>query len=100
MNYVTKEERNAAVVIRRITEILQLNSYHNAMYQSSDAHAHYFTYESIEDDETIVPWDLQVELEGEHEINHKPATSADWEYVGETFQELMDCSEFIFDIAV
>lgn len=100
MRLTTFEERRAAAVIRRMTELLEENSYQNAAYQNSDCHAHYFTYESVEEDGEVAIWDLQVELEGEHEINHKPAGSEDWEFVGETFQELMNCFEIYLDIAI
>lgn len=100
MKFTTLEERRTAAVIRKITATLEFYNYQNVKYQSSDCHAHYFQYESVEDNGEIEIWDLQVELEGEHEINHKPTNIEDWYFVGETFHELMDCSGDFFDIAV
>lgn len=100
MRMTTFEERRAAAVIRGMRALLEENSYRNAAYQTSDLHAHYFTYESVEEDGTVEIWDLQVELEGEHEINHKPAGAEDWEFVGVTFRELMNSFDLHFDIAI
>ncbi|MGY3716096.1 hypothetical protein ACWE42_11290 [Sutcliffiella cohnii] len=98
-NFLVYEKRKSAV-IRKMSDILQFFSYTNVRYLSSDAHAHYFQYESIDEDGTIEVWDLQVEIEGNHEINHKPVSVEDWYYVGETFQELMECYEDSFVIAI
>ncbi|EFV74962.1 hypothetical protein [Cytobacillus pseudoceanisediminis] len=94
------EDRKTAALIRQMTDILEFYGYMNVKYESSDCHAHYFHYESIEDNGDIEKWDLQVELEGDHDINHRPVNREDWYYVGETFQELMECSQVYLNIAI
>jgi hypothetical protein len=100
MRLITREEERAAAVVEKMKDILCKSGYRNTTYQTTDCHAHYFEYEIVDVNGDIRMFDLQVELEGEHEIRHKPVQLEDWYFVGENFSDLMELSKHSFDIAV
>lgn len=100
MKLHVSENGKLVTVIRKMLELLEYSGYINVKYESSDMQAHYFHFESIEDNGVIEIWDLQVELEGDYEINSKPPGCEDWYYVGETFQEILNCYNETLELVI